>query len=186
MILTGKEIQARMEAGKIQISPAPKRINPNSVNLTLGKHLMTYEPSPDAPLAEQLDFVLDVRKKPAVRNWEIPSTGFILRPGKAYLAATAEYTETHECVPILTGRSSVGRLGISVHTSSGLGDIGYCGHWTLHISVIQPVRIYAGFEICQLVYFDVVGDYDIYTGRYQGSHGIAPSKLHESFDDAVS
>ena len=75
-----------------------------------------------------------------------------------YLGVTEEYTETHKHVPFLEGKSSVGRLGIDIHATAGKGDVGYCNTWTLEISVSQPVRIYAGMPIGQLIYFMVEGD----------------------------
>ena len=69
-----------------------------------------------------------------------------------------EYTETHKHVPFLEGKSSVGRLGIDIHATAGKGDVGFCNHWTLEISVAQPVRVYAGMPIGQLIYFDVAGE----------------------------
>jgi dCTP deaminase len=70
---------------------------------------------------------------------------------------TNEYTETHKHVPFLEGKSSVGRLGIDIHATAGKGDVGYCNTWTLEISCKQPVRIYAGMPIGQLIYFEVKG-----------------------------
>ena len=74
-----------------------------------------------------------------------------------YLGATLEYTETHRHVPFLEGKSSVGRLGIDIHATAGKGDVGFCNHWTLEISVARPVRVYAGMPIAQLIYFVVEG-----------------------------
>ena len=81
-------------------------------------------------------------------------------PSKLYLGVTEEYTETHRHVPFLEGKSSIGRLGIDIHATAGKGDIGFCNTWTLEISVRQPVRIYAGMPIGQLIYFEVSGDVD--------------------------
>ena len=61
-------------------------------------------------------------------------------------------------MPFLEGKSSVGRLGIDIHATAGKGDVGFCNHWTLEISVKQPVRVYAGMPIGQLIYFVVKGD----------------------------
>ena len=66
--------------------------------------------------------------------------------------------ETHAHVPFLEGKSSVGRLGIDIHATAGKGDVGYCNTWTLEISCSQPVRIYAGMPIGQLIYFIVDGE----------------------------
>ena len=80
---------------------------------------------------------------------KIPKEGLLLQPGTLYLGRTLEYTETHGMVPMLEGRSSVGRLGLFVHVTAGFGDIGFCGYWTLEMFAVQPVRIYAGVAICQ-------------------------------------
>ena len=72
--------------------------------------------------------------------------------------STLEYTETRRFVPFLEGKSSVGRLGIDIHATAGKGDVGFCNHWTLEISVSQPVRVYAGMPIGQLIYFLVEGE----------------------------
>ena len=69
-----------------------------------------------------------------------------------------EYTETHAHVPFLEGKSSTGRLGIDIHATAGKGDVGFCNTWTLEISCAQPVRIYAGMPIGQLIYFAVEGE----------------------------
>jgi dCTP deaminase len=75
-----------------------------------------------------------------------------------YLGVTLEYTETHKHVPFLEGKSSTGRLGIDIHATAGKGDVGFCNTWTLEISCAQPVRIYAGMPIGQLIYFVVEGE----------------------------
>jgi dCTP deaminase len=75
-----------------------------------------------------------------------------------YLGVTLEYTETHAHVPFLEGKSSTGRLGIDIHATAGKGDVGFCGNWTLEISVKQPVKIYKGMPIGQVIYFPVEGE----------------------------
>ena len=101
---------------------------------------------------------LDMKKEMDTYTFKIPEEGYVLHPGVLYLARTMEHTETHKFVPMLEGRSSVGRLGISIHSTAGFGDIGFCGYWTLEISCVQPVRIYAGVEICQIYYYTVRPD----------------------------
>jgi dCTP deaminase len=75
-----------------------------------------------------------------------------------YLGVTEEYTESHKHVPFLEGKSSVGRLGIDIHATAGKGDVGFCNTWTLEISVKQPVKIYSGMPIGQLIFFEVSGE----------------------------
>ena len=89
----------------------------------------------------------------------------MLQPGTLYLGATQEYTETHNAVPFLEGKSSVGRLGIDIHATAGKGDVGFCNFWTLEISCTMPVRVYAGMPIGQLIYFAVKGDIENYYNK---------------------
>ena len=56
----------------------------------------------------------------------------------------------------------MGRLGIDIHATAGKGDVGFCNHWTLEISCIQPVRIYAGMPVGQMIYFETGGDIENY------------------------
>lgn len=172
MILSGKEILRQM--GKsIRITPFDERqLNPNSYNLRLHNELLAYE-----------DEVLDMKKPNAVKSITIPESGFMLEPGKLYLGRTLEYTETDSYVPMLEGRSSIGRLGIFIHVTAGFGDVGFSGYWTLEIFCVQPVKIYAGVEICQIYYHTIMGDYEKYTsGKYQKNSGIQPSLLYRDFE----
>jgi len=82
---------------------------------------------------------------------------------------TEEYTETHNAVPFLEGKSSVGRLGIDIHATAGKGDVGFCNSWTLEISCVQPVRVYAGMPIGQLIYFHVDGEIDQFYHSKKGA-----------------
>ena len=96
-----------------------------------------------------------------MKHFEIPEDGIVLQPGKTYLGSTIEYTETREFVPFLEGKSSVGRVWIDIHATAGKADVGFCNHWTLEISVSQPVRVYSGMPIGQLIYFKVEGKVEV-------------------------
>ena len=112
----------------------------------------------------------------------IDDNGYLLEPGRLYLGRTLEYTETYNLVPMLEGRSSIGRLGMFVHVTAGFGDVGFCGFWTLEISTIHPIRIYPGVGICQIFYHTIEGaikEYD--SGKYQKNKGIQPSLLYREF-----
>ena len=100
-----------------------------------------------------------------------------MNPGRLYLGRTVEYTETKGYVPMIEGRSSIGRLGMFIHVTAGFGDVGFCGYWTLEISCIQPVRIYPGIEICQIFYHEITGDVIEYNGKYQNSKDIQQSLI---------
>ncbi len=109
---------------------------------------------PDGPDGQNLDMAVE----PKTVDVLIPDTGIVLIPGILYLASTVEYTETHRHVPYLDGRSSVGRLGVSIHVTAGRGDVGFCNHWTMEILVVNPIRIYPRVAIGQLTYHTVLGE----------------------------
>lgn len=147
MILTDAQILEEIKQGNIKIEPFDQAcLGTNSYDVHLSKHLAMYE-----------DEILDAKKHNAIRHFEIGAEGYVLLPNRLYLGSTLEYTETHTTVPFLEGKSSVGRLGIDIHATAGKGDVGFCNFWTLEISVSQPVRIYAGMPIGQLIYFEVKG-----------------------------
>lgn len=148
MILTDKEILNNIEQGLIKIEPFRLPcLGTNSYDVHLGKTLALYE-----------NDILDAKSHNKIKTFEIPEEGYVLVPEKFYLGVTEEYTETHAHVPFLEGKSSVGRLGIDIHATAGKGDVGFCNFWTLEISVKQPVRVYAGMPIGQLIYFEVKGE----------------------------
>lgn len=171
MILSGAEIKQRMGAD-IKISPFdPSRLNPNSYNLSLHNELLVYE-----------EVVLDLKEPNRYRRLEIPDSGLVLSPNQIYLARTVEHTETHNLVPMIEGRSSLGRLGLFVHVTAGFGDVGFRGYWTLEMFAVQPIRIYPGIQICQIFYHTLLGEIEEYTsGKYQNNHDIQPSLLYQEF-----
>lgn len=151
MILSDQRILEEIEKGTIIIEPFDrKNLGTNSYDVHLGKYLAVYK-----------DRVLDAKKHNTIEHFEIPADGFVLQPNTLYLGVTLEYTETHAHVPFLEGKSSTGRLGIDIHATAGKGDVGFCNTWTLEISSTQPVRIYAGMPIGQLIYFVVEGNIEI-------------------------
>lgn len=173
MILSGREIDARM-GQDIIIRPYDKsRLNPNSYNLELHDELLIYTKKQ-----------LDMKKNNAWTTLAIPQEGFVLEPNRLYLGRTREYTETRNLVPMLEGRSSVGRLGLFVHVTAGFGDVGFRGFWTLEMFSVQPIRIYAGVQICQIYYHTLQGESESYaSGKYQDNQGIQPSLLYRDYSD---
>ncbi|GIT10366.1 MAG: hypothetical protein CM1200mP31_5350 [Candidatus Neomarinimicrobiota bacterium] len=104
MILSGKEIINR-QGKDIVIDPFDEnQVNPNSYNLRLHNELLEY----DSP-------ILDMKKENSGTKIIIPEEGLLLESNKLYLGRTIEYTETNNFIPMLEGRSSVGRLGLFVH-----------------------------------------------------------------------
>jgi dCTP deaminase len=145
MILTDTSILQAIQEGKIVIEPFDRSaLGTNSYDVHLSKYLAIYS-----------NRELDAKMDNPISEFEIPEEGFVLQPGELYLGSTMEYTETHHTVPFLEGKSSVGRLGIDIHATAGKGDVGFCNYWTLEISCVRPVRVYAGMPIGQLIYFQV-------------------------------
>ncbi len=168
MILSGEEIRRRQN-GQILIDPFdPGRLNPNSYNLSLHYELLVYE-----------EVVLDSATPNRYRRLEIPPDGITLQPNQLYLGRTVEHTEAHGLVPMIQGRSSLGRLGLFINPGGSLGHTGYCGTWTLEMHCVQPVKLYRDIQVCQIFYMELVGDCDEYASdKYQNSCDIQPSLLY--------
>ena len=173
MILSGLKIAEEVKAGHIYISDFDeKRLNPNSYNLRLADEILMYQDGN----------TLDMKSQNRFHISKIPESGMILYSGKIYLARTMERTRTDCYVPMLEGRSSVGRLGTFIHATAGFGDVGFDGYWTLELSCVQPVRIYPGVEICQIYYHTIDGEYEPYrSGKYQGNNSVQASMLWKEF-----
>jgi dCTP deaminase len=171
MILTDTQILQSINDGSIVIDPfRPECLGTNSYDVHLGKTLAVYK-----------DNVLDSKRHNEVEYIKIPEEGMVLKPDMLYLGVTEEYTETHKHVPFLEGKSSVGRLGIDIHATAGKGDVGFCNSWTLEISVRQPVRIYAGMPIGQLIYFETSGEVAIpYSKKPDAKYSNRSSRPIES------
>lgn len=172
MILSGKEIKKNI-GDRIKITPFNEdQLNPNSYNLTLHNELLVYN-----------NELLDMKKENTASRLIIPEEGMVLLPGKLYLGRTVEHTSTDFYVPMLEGRSSIGRLGLFVHITAGFGDVGFNGFWTLEMFCVQPIRIYPGVQICQIFYHSIEGEYEKYiSGKYQGNTGVQPSLLFKDFE----
>jgi dCTP deaminase len=171
MILSDKRILEEINKGTIKIEPYNREcLGSNSYDVHLGANLATYDSAE-----------LDAKKHNTISHFEIPDEGFVLQPDQFYLGVTHEYTETHAHVPFLEGKSSTGRLGIDIHATAGKGDVGFCGNWTLEISVKKPVRVYKGMPIGQLIYFPVEGEIEIkYNQKKNAKYSLQPNKPVES------
>lgn len=171
MILSDARILEEIEKGSIKITPYDRAcLGSNSYDVHLGSNLATYR-----------EHIIDARKHNEIEHFEIPEEGFVLYPHIFYLGVTLEYTETHAHVPFLEGKSSTGRLGIDIHATAGKGDVGFCGHWTLEISVKQPVKVYKGMPVGQLIYFPVDGEILVpYNKKGGAKYNAQPDRPVES------
>lgn len=145
MILTDAGILQAMQDGDIMIENFDReRLGANSYDMTLGKDLLVYT-----------ELELDSRQEnPFTRFSMIEGAGLRLEPGVLYLGVTNELTYCKKHVPFIEGKSSVGRLGLSIHATAGMGDIGFRGYWTLEMSVIKPLWIYPNMPIAQVYFFE--------------------------------
>jgi dCTP deaminase len=165
MILTGPEITAAAHDGRLRIAPfSAEQVNPNSYNVCLGPTLVLYTAD-----------VLDAHRPNPTCEITIAPEGEILQPGELYLGHTLEEVGSDTFVPLLFGRSSVGRLGLFVEITAPIGDIGFHGQWTLMLTPIRPLRVYAGMRIGQIMFFVSTGAIDLYRGKYQAAAGPQPS-----------
>ncbi len=172
MILTGHEIKKQVNKGRIVIDPFDERnIQPNSYDFHLGKYIKVYT-----------NKILDSKKKNLVKEIEIPKEGLLLKPDELYLGMIEEIMGSEYYVPILRGRSSTGRLGLFVHITADLIDIGSINNWTLMLHSVLPVKIYPGMKIGQVTFWVPKGEIKLYEGKYQGSCRPMESKSFTDFD----
>ena len=168
MILSGKEISSECQSGRILIDPwDEKQVNPNSYNLRLGETLL-----------QCADPYLDAAQPGEWYKRHIAPYGCMLHPHNLYLGHTIEYVGSDYYVPEIVGRSSIGRLGLTVHITAGFGDVGFKGQWTLEITCVRPIIIYAGMEICQVFFHELKGRDRLYCGKYQCQNGAQSSLLY--------
>ncbi len=152
-LLSGNQIAVERIKNRITIEPFdPKHLNPNSYNLTLDDYLLKH--------------VGDTMFFNYATQWDRVSFDEPLIPGEFYLARTAEIAGSTVFAPMLEGRSTAARHGITVHLSAGFGDVGFLDRWTLEISVIKRVKLEPGMPICQVSFFEVEGLVDLYRGQY--------------------
>lgn len=171
MILTGHEIERQIKLGRITIDPYDSRnLNPNSYNFRLGNTLKVYE-----------EKVLDPSRPNRFKEIKIPAHGLTLKPHRLYLGHIVEQIGSNYYVPIMRGRSSIGRLGIFINITADLIDLGAFGKWTLQLHAIQPVRIYAGMSIGQMTFWKISGKRQLYAGKYQGAQGPGESLAYKDF-----
>ncbi len=172
MILSGLKINQEVKASKITIKPfAYENLNPNSYNYSLGDTIKVYE-----------NMNLDSKKLEPTKTITIPNEGLVIQPDKIYLGHTQEIIGSDYYVPTITGRSSTGRLGLFVQITADLVDVGFVGQLTLQLHSTQPVRIYKGMKIGQIMFWRIDGPVRLYDGKYQNSEGPRSSEIWRDFD----
>lgn len=184
-VLTGPEIRrlveyrSRLYPGDvgldnlpaIEIEPfIPNRLGPNSYDVALGDTLRVHRSNRYGALDSRVENPTDLLP--------LHSGGLVLQPGRLYLGFTVERIRCEGLVPYIDGRSSFGRLGLSVHVTAGRGDDGWNGQLTLELTVVEPLRVYAGDLVAQVTFHTVEGERAPYRGRYRNSVGPVASRAH--------
>jgi dCTP deaminase len=147
MILTGSEIVEQHRLGRIRIDPFnPEQVSPNSYDFRLGGTLTMYA-------SETLDF----RGENPKTTLSIPDEGLVLRTDRIYLATTEELIGSDHFAAIVHARSSVARMGLFVHVTADLIDIGSYDRSILQLHAVQPVRVFRGMRIGQVTFWSVMG-----------------------------
>lgn len=188
MILSDRDIRKAIAAGRISIDPfSDSDIQPSSVDLHVDRFFRVFHnarhPYIDVkkPM-EDLTELLEVKEEEA----------FILHPGEFVLGSTSEYVQLPpDLVARLEGKSSLGRLGLLIHSTAGFVDAGYEGHLTLELSNVAnlPITIYPGMKIGQISFFQMTSEAENPYGsaqvgsKYQGQKGPTPSRYFENFED---
>ncbi|RQP21742.1 dCTP deaminase [Piscinibacter terrae] len=171
MILTGEEITNRVSSGDIVIAPfLPQNVNPNSYNFRLHSHMKVYE-----------EGVIDIKEEKRTTDLHIGPEGVVLEPMRLYLASTIETMGSTKFVPTYAARSSIARLGMFINLSASLGDIGFIGRWTIQLLAVNRIRLYAGMNIGQMMFWKVQGDIRLYDGKYQGAKEAFSSRIYMDY-----
>ncbi len=173
MILSDKDIINELNSGNIIIEPiTDSRINPASINLTLGD---SYS------VIDRNQGIIDASAKEIKYVTYTDFDSFILEPHQFALAATKEIVTLGNNISAMAlGRSSIGRMGLFVENASWV-DPGFSGTITLELynATDVPIRITRGMEICQLVFlYNKSEAIDGYRGKYQGQILATGSRLH--------
>lgn len=172
MILTGKQIEKSYKDNKIDIRPFDeKRITTNSYDITLGDTLIIYD-----------EEVLDPRKENKYKIIKIPDEGIVLDKNSFYLGHSIEIIGSDFFVPIIHAKSGIARLGLFIHVTADLIDIGSHGNITFQLYPTLPVRLYKGMKLAQVSFWVPKGEIALYNGKYQNSVGPQTSKTYQDFN----
>jgi dCTP deaminase len=190
-VLSDRDIRAAIEAGEVRLDPYdPRDLQPSSVDLHLDRSFRVFRNNRYA--------YIDVRT-PQPDLTELlrvdDDEPFILHPGEFVLGQTVEWVELpNDLVARLEGKSSLGRLGLLIHSTAGYVDPGWKGNLTLELSNVAnlPIALYYGMRIGQISFFRMSSPVDRPYGsaslgsKYQGQSEPTASAFHRDFAEARS
>ena len=186
MVLSDRSIKEELARGRIVIEPLdPSCIQPASVDVHLDKKLLVFRNSrrPYIDVRERMDDLTEMVEI-------VPDIPFILHPGEFALGSTAEHVELPEdLVARLEGKSSLGRMGLVIHSTAGYVDPGWKGHLTLELSNMArlPITLYCDMRIGQISFERLTTAADRLYGsaelgsKYQGQTEPTPSRYYHDF-----
>jgi len=188
MVLSDHTIKEELAKGRIVIEPLDEScIQPASVDVHLDKRLLVFRNS-RRPYIDVRQDMSDLTEMVEIDDDE----PFILHPGEFVLASTVEHIELpDDLVARLEGKSSLGRIGLLIHSTAGYVDPGWKGHLTLELSNVAnlPVTLYLGMKIGQLSYLRLSSPVDNLYGssalgsKYQGQTDPTASRIYQDYND---
>jgi dCTP deaminase len=186
VILSDRSIREAIQSGRIGLDPyEPSNVQPSSVDIRLDRYFRVFR--------NHTQRVIDVRENQEDLTELVEITGddpFILHPGEFVLGSTAErITVGVDLVARIEGKSSLGRLGLLIHSTAGFIDPGFDGHITLELANVAnlPITLYPGMRVGQVSFLQMTTPADHPYGssgigsKYQGQRGPTPSRYFENF-----
>jgi dCTP deaminase len=187
VVLSDRDIRAEITAGRIVIDPyVPEAVQPSSIDLHLDRRFRVFKNS-------RYPYI-DVREEQAELTELVEIAGdepFILHPGEFVLGSTLERVALpNDVVARLDGKSSLGRLGLLIHSTAGFVDPGWDGNLTLELSNVAnlPITLYDGMKIGQISFQRMSSPVDMEYGdarlgsRYRGQRDPTASLYHRDFE----
>lgn len=190
MILSDRTIREEIDAGRIAIDPFdPACVQPSSVDLHLDRYFRVFRNH----TMGHIDVKANLEELTELVELPEGAEPFILHPGEFVLGSTAERVAVpDDLVARLEGKSSLGRLGLLIHSTAGFVDAGWNGQLTLELSNVAslPITLYPGMKIGQISFIRMTTPADQPYGsgtlgsKYQGQIGPRPSRYWENFPEA--
>ena len=171
MILTGKKITEEFNNARIDIRPFdPAKVTTNSYDLSLGAQLIRYTGE-----------VLDPKIENPYEVIKMGPEGYQMQKGDFLLGHSREIIGSDHYVPLIHAKSGAARLGLFVHVTADLIDIGSHGQTTFQLHSTLPVKVYPGMKLEQVTFWKPDGEIELYQGKYQNSSGPQVSRIHNDF-----
>ena len=191
MVLSDRSIKEALHEGRIVLRPLdPADIQPASVDLHLDRKVLVFSNSrqPFIDVRESMDELTEMVEMPDENH------PFILHPGEFVLGSTMEHIELpDDLVARLEGKSSLGRIGLVIHSTAGFVDPGWKGNLTLELSNLArlPITLYYGMKIGQISFLRLTTPAERLYGseslgsKYQGQTEPTASRSHRDFPPAA-